>query len=87
VFFGRKMAYQIGVSKSARPCSCAVASADRLGDRFLVKSAIALTWLPAMSGIAVRALCSVDSNGADDRLAAVVHMNMLNPHVLRAAVP
>jgi len=27
------------------------------------------------------------SNGADDGLSALVHMYMLNPHVLRAAVP
>jgi hypothetical protein len=28
-----------------------------------------------------------DSNGADDGLPALVHMNMLNPHELRAAAP
>jgi hypothetical protein len=33
-----------------------------------------------------RPLGPVDSNGANDRLAAFVHMNMLNPNELRAAV-
>jgi ABC-type uncharacterized transport system substrate-binding protein len=28
-----------------------------------------------------------NSNGADDGLPALVHMNMLNPDILRAAVP
>jgi hypothetical protein len=40
-----------------------------------------------VQAISVRSLRPVDSNGANERLAALVHMNMLNPHVLRAAVP
>jgi hypothetical protein len=34
-----------------------------------------------------RSLGPVDSNGADDRLSALVHINMLNPHELRATAP
>jgi hypothetical protein len=34
-----------------------------------------------------RPLSPVDSHGTYDGLPAVVHMNMLNPHELRAAVP
>ena len=34
-----------------------------------------------------RALCPIDRHGTDDRLSALVHMNMLNPHELRAAAP
>ena len=33
------------------------------------------------------ALRPVDGNRADERLSALVHMNMLNPHQLRAAAP
>ena len=54
--FGRNSAYQLGMSKSVRPCSCADGRSGRLGDRFLLRIAIAFTDLPVICGIAVGAL-------------------------------
>ena len=49
---GRKSAFQVPASKSARPCSCAVASAGRFGERFRVRMASALTVWLSIWGIA-----------------------------------
>src|SRR5262245_51604072 len=54
--FGKNKAYQLGMSKSVSPCSCADARSGRLGDRFLLSIASVFTELPAICGIAVGAL-------------------------------
>src|SRR5262245_52675752 len=40
---GRKRPYQLGVSKSAKPCSCADGTSGILGERLLLKIASAFT--------------------------------------------
>ncbi len=46
VSLGMKKAFQVMASKSARPCSCAVASVGRNGERLRASSAMPLSvWL------------------------------------------
>ena len=54
--FGRNRAYQLGMSKPVKPCSCADGRSGRAGERFLLRIAIAFTELPTICGMAVGAL-------------------------------
>src|SRR5262245_58647943 len=56
VRLGKKNASQLSVTKPFNPCSCAVASVGKVGDRSRVNIASAFTVLPSMCGIAAEAL-------------------------------
>ena len=51
VALGKKKANQASASKSTNPCSCADASAGKLGERLVVNKASAFTVLPSIWGI------------------------------------
>ena len=54
--FGRNKAYQLGMSKPTRPCSCADGRPGKLAERFLLRIASVLMVLLAYCGITVGAL-------------------------------
>src|SRR5258708_2370341 len=54
--FGRNKAYQLGMSKSVRPCSSADGRSGKLAERFLLRIASVLMVLLAYCGITVGAL-------------------------------
>src|ERR1041385_5152019 len=53
---GRNRAYQLGMSKPVRPCSCADGRSGRVGERCLLRIAKVLMVLLAYCGITVGAL-------------------------------
>src|SRR5258707_4390069 len=54
--FGTNKAYQLGMSKPVRPCSCADGRSGKLAERFLLRIASVLILLLAYCGITVVAL-------------------------------